>query len=67
MTGSLTLLQRAPESRGVIDQAKGILMGRHGLSAEDAFDLLSQRSQHSNRKVRDIAQEIVAQVQHHRR
>jgi GAF domain-containing protein len=60
-------LQRALESRAAIDQAKGILMGRHGLSAEDAFDLLAEQSQHSNRKVREIAQEMVDQVQRHRR
>jgi GAF domain-containing protein len=58
-------LQRALESRAVIDQAKGILMGRHGLSAEAAFDLLSEQSQRTNRKLRQVAGEIVDQVQHH--
>jgi GAF domain-containing protein len=56
-------LQRALESRGVIDQAKGILMGREGISAEAAFELLSRRSQTSQRKVRDIAAELVSEVQ----
>jgi GAF domain-containing protein len=56
-------LQRALESRGVIDQAKGILMGRHGISAEAAFDLLSKRSQTTQRKVRDLAAELVAEAQ----
>jgi GAF domain-containing protein len=56
-------LQRALESRAVIDQAKGILMGRHGVSADEAFDLLSRQSQLSNRRLRDIAAEVTADVQ----
>ncbi|RBY95439.1 histidine kinase [Blastococcus sp. TF02-8] len=57
-------LQRALESRAVIDQAKGILMARHpGMSADAAFDLLSKQSQLSNRKLRDIAAELVDEVQ----
>jgi GAF domain-containing protein len=56
-------LQRALESRAVIDQAKGILMSRHGLSADAAFDLLSKESQLTNRKLRDIAEDLVREVQ----
>jgi GAF domain-containing protein len=56
-------LQRALESRGVIDQAKGILMGQHGVSADAAFELLAQHSQRTNRKLREIAQEMVDRVQ----
>ena len=56
-------LQRALDSRAVIDQAKGILMGRHGISAEQAFDLLSKESQLANRKLRDIAEDLVSEVQ----
>jgi GAF domain-containing protein len=55
-------LQRALDSRAVIDQAKGILMGRHGMSAEQAFDLLSKESQLANRKLRDIAEDLVSEV-----
>ena len=46
-------------SRAVIEQAKGILMGRTGVTADEAYDLLSQLSQDTNRKVHAIAQEIV--------
>jgi GAF domain-containing protein len=53
-------LQRALESRGVIDQAKGILMARLGVSADAAFDLLAQQSQTRNRKLHDIARDVVA-------
>ena len=56
-------LQRALDSRAVIDQAKGVLMGRHGISAEQAFDLLSKESQLANRKLRDIAEDLVSEVQ----
>ena len=56
-------LQRALESRAVIDQAKGILMSRHGISGDAAFDLLSKQSQLANRKLRDIAADLVDEVQ----
>ena len=55
-------MQAAALSRAVIDQARGILMQMHRCSAEEAFDILRRTSQHSNRKIRDIAQEIVAQI-----
>ena len=42
-------LQLALESRAVIDQAKGILMERHELTADHAFQLLAQVSMNSNR------------------
>jgi GAF domain-containing protein len=56
-------LQRALESRAVIDQAKGILMREQHCSADAAFDELVRRSSGSNRKVREIAQDIVDDVQ----
>jgi len=56
MTRNLTA---AMESREVIEQAKGVLMVTHRLSADGAFDRLRQRSQAENRKLRDIARETV--------
>jgi GAF domain-containing protein len=56
-------LQRALTSRAIIDQAKGILMAQHRLTADDAFELLSRQSQRDNRKLRELAAEIVASVQ----
>lgn len=50
------------EQRGVIEQAKGMLMAIYDVSAEAAFDLLRWRSQEANLKVRAIAQEIVETV-----
>jgi GAF domain-containing protein len=56
-------LQKALDSRAVIDQAKGILMGGHHCSPDAAFDLLVRQSRDTNRKLRDIAQDIVDDVQ----
>jgi GAF domain-containing protein len=52
-------LQRALESRAVIDQAKGVLIERYKLTPDQAFQLLAQASMHSNRKVRDVAHRLV--------
>jgi response regulator NasT len=49
-------------SRPVIDQAKGILMARHRCSADEAFDILRQRSQVTNTKLREVAQALVDDV-----
>lgn len=52
-------LQTAMESRAVIDQAKGILMAQQRCTAADAFNLLIRASQRENRKLKDVAHEIV--------
>ncbi len=52
-------LQTALQSRAVIDQAKGILMERRKLTADQAFQALAQASMHTNRKVRDVADDLV--------
>ena len=52
-------LEAALQSRAVIDQAKGILMERHKLTADQAFQALVQVSMRRNRKVRLIAEELV--------
>jgi GAF domain-containing protein len=46
-------------SRDVIGQAKGIIMSRHRVTADMAFELLKTRSQELNRPVRDLAREVV--------
>lgn len=55
-------LRRALVSQPVIDQAKGMLMARHGCTAEEAFQLLRQASMRQNRKIRDIASAIIEAV-----
>ncbi|MGI8445610.1 MAG: GAF and ANTAR domain-containing protein [Streptosporangiaceae bacterium] len=52
-------LHTALESRAVIEQAKGILHAEYGISPEEAFRLLSRVSRNTNRKIRDIAAELV--------
>ena len=52
-------LERALQTRGIIDQAKGILMARTGSDADQAFESLRRASQRTNRKVFDLALEIV--------
>ena len=52
-------LQAAMESRAVIDQAKGILMERHKLTADQAFQVLAQISMQNNIKLRLLAEELV--------
>ena len=56
-------LRQALVSRPEIDQAKGILMGRFGYSADDAFQHLVAVSQKRNVKLRDIARDVVSMVQ----
>jgi len=52
-------LKAALDSRAVIDQAKGILMERFKLSADQAFSALAQVSMETNTKVREIAERFV--------
>ncbi|HEY4460550.1 MAG TPA: ANTAR domain-containing protein [Pseudonocardiaceae bacterium] len=51
-------LRKAIESRDVIGQAKGILMQRRGISADEAFDILRRASQGLNVKLADLAQTL---------
>lgn len=53
-------LQEALTSRAVIDQAKGVLMERLACDADTAFAALREASQRLNRKVRDLALDLVA-------
>jgi transcriptional regulator with GAF, ATPase, and Fis domain len=49
-------------SRDIIGQAKGMLMERHQINAEAAFDLLRQLSQESNTPVAELSRRIAATV-----
>ena len=52
-------LQAALATRGIIDQAKGILMDRHELTADQAFQVLAQMSMKGNRKLHAVADDLV--------
>lgn len=53
-------LRTAMQTRGTIEQAKGILMATYRIDADAAFELLRLVSQHGNRKLYDVACEVVA-------
>jgi hypothetical protein len=55
-------LHRAMESRASIEQAKGILMQRHGITPDRAFDLLRRISMRYNVKLHDIAEGLVREA-----
>jgi hypothetical protein len=55
-------LRTALQNRAVIDQAKGILMAIRRISADEAFTLLVEQSQRENRKLRDLAVQLVGQA-----
>jgi GAF domain-containing protein len=55
-------MQAAMLSRAVIEQAKGIIMAQRRCTAEQAFATLSKISQNSNRKLRDVAAQLVARI-----
>jgi response regulator NasT len=52
-------LQGAFGRRAAIEQAKGILMARHSVNAEKAFEMLREHSQRNGHKLVDVAQAIV--------
>jgi GAF domain-containing protein len=52
-------LEQALSSNRAIGMAIGILMATHGIGDGEAFDLLRVASQRSNRRLRDIADEVV--------
>ena len=52
-------LQHALVSSGQIGMAMGILMERHRLTQEQAFERLRELSQRSNVKLREVAEQII--------
>jgi transcriptional regulator with GAF, ATPase, and Fis domain len=52
-------MDEALQSRDLIGQAKGILMAREGVTADQAFDMLRRASQRLNVKLRIVAGDIV--------
>ncbi|MBW3614913.1 MAG: GAF and ANTAR domain-containing protein [Actinobacteria bacterium] len=52
-------LRTAMQSRAVIEQAKGILMATQRCTADEAFQILVRASQRENRKLREMAEELV--------
>jgi GAF domain-containing protein len=55
-------LRDALATRAVIDQALGILMGHNSCDSDTAFAILGESSQHRNRKLHDVASDIIKAV-----
>ncbi|HXI09168.1 MAG TPA: response regulator [Thermodesulfobacteriota bacterium] len=53
-------LKDAIETRKLVERAKGILMKRCNISEEEAFKLLQAHSQKENKKMREIADNIIS-------
>lgn len=52
-------LERAVESHRLVGQAMGILIERHRIVSEEAFDILRRTSQDNNVKLREVAQRVI--------
>jgi GAF domain-containing protein len=55
-------LQRALDSRAVIDQAIGIIRSRSGSTAAEAFERLTHMSQAENIKLHVVAEQLVEEA-----
>jgi GAF domain-containing protein len=55
-------LEHALSSRAEIEQAKGIIMSTMRCNADEAFQVMVEQSQRENRKLRDVAAEVVTRT-----
>ena len=53
-------LEGAFGRRALIERAKGIVMERHGVDEREAFEALRTHARRSNKKIVDVAQELIA-------
>jgi GAF domain-containing protein len=56
-------LRQALATREIIGEAKGILMETQSCTRDQAFDILRRASQRENRKLRELAEELVLRVE----
>jgi hypothetical protein len=59
----LAHMRRRLSTLPAIEQAKGILIGRFGIDADTAFDLLRRWACNNNIKLRDIGRAVVTAAQ----
>ena len=57
-------LQVALDSRVVIEQAKGVLVGRHGLTTRQAFERLRSQARDQRRPLTEVARGVVSAAEH---
>ncbi|MGW0333231.1 GAF and ANTAR domain-containing protein [Streptomyces sp. NPDC003011] len=55
-------MQAAMQSRSVIDQALGVVMGQNRCTADEAFGILRSASQHRNIKLRELCVELITNL-----
>jgi AmiR/NasT family two-component response regulator len=53
-------LERALQSRVLIEQAKGVLAERYEIGIEEAFELLRRAARSSRKRIHHLAAEVVA-------
>jgi hypothetical protein len=59
LSGEVAGLRRAMRTRGIIEQAKGMLAQRLGCTPEEAFSYLSRLSQEHNMRLSELAGKLV--------
>jgi GAF domain-containing protein len=59
-------LEEALATRGVIEQAKGILIAQYGCTADEAFGTLVSASQRGHQKLHDVARQLVEDTRQRR-
>ncbi|GAB2756310.1 GAF and ANTAR domain-containing protein [Streptomyces bullii] len=55
-------LETAMQSRSIIDQAIGVIMGQQRCTADEAFTILRKASQHRNVKLRDLCARLITDI-----
>jgi GAF domain-containing protein len=57
-------LQVALDSRVVIEQAKGVLVGRHGLTTRQAYERLRRAARDQRRPLAEVSRAVVSAAEH---
>jgi len=60
VTEELETARLAINERKVIEKAKGLLMTHRGLSEQQAYDLLRKTAMSQNRRIKEVADSIIA-------
>ncbi|HZD64734.1 MAG TPA: ANTAR domain-containing protein, partial [Acidimicrobiales bacterium] len=60
MQAEVDRLSDALETRKLVERAKGILMEQRGLSEAEAFARIQRRARDANRRMADVAREVIA-------
>ena len=59
-SGDQSIVDDKIETRDLVAQAKALLMATRGMSEPDAFDYIQKVAMKSRRRMRDVAQEVLA-------